>query len=77
MKDGGADSMVCWCYLRNVQDLLADGKTRMEDDLKNHSKGQQSLLEQWFKIIRFQREIYQDFINLARKCYLGSFFDMS
>jgi len=25
-----ADSMECYCYLRNVQDLLADGKTLYE-----------------------------------------------
>ena len=25
-----ADSMECFCYLRNVQDLLADGKTPYE-----------------------------------------------
>ena len=34
------DSLECCCYLRNVQDLLADGKIRMEDDLENNSKGQ-------------------------------------
>ena len=34
-------SMECYCCLRNVQDLLADGKTlSMKDDLENHSKGQ-------------------------------------
>ena len=32
-----ADSMECYTYLRNVQDLLADRKQRMKDD---HSKGQ-------------------------------------
>ena len=25
-----ADSMVCYCYLRNIQDLLSDGKTPYE-----------------------------------------------
>ena len=30
MKDGGADSMECHGYLRNVQDILADGKTPYE-----------------------------------------------
>ena len=30
MKGGG---------LRNIQDLLADGKLFMKDDLENHSKG--------------------------------------
>ena len=36
-----SDSMDCFCYLRNVQDPLADGKKlRMKDALENHSKGQ-------------------------------------
>ena len=30
MKNGGADSMECYCYLRNMQDLLSDGKTPYE-----------------------------------------------
>ena len=34
-----ADSMECYFYLRNIQDLLADGKTPMKDDLENHFKG--------------------------------------
>ena len=32
-----ADSMECYCYLRNVQE---DGKLFMTCDLENHSKGQ-------------------------------------
>ena len=49
------------------------GKLRMTDDLKNHSKGQQFLSEQWLNIIRFHNEINQDYINLARKYYQESF----
>ena len=30
MKNGGADSMERCCYLRNIQDLLSDGKTPFE-----------------------------------------------
>ena len=26
MKNGVADSMECYCYLRNIQDLLSDGE---------------------------------------------------
>ena len=33
-----ADSMECFTYLRNVTDLLSDGKTRMRDVLGNHLK---------------------------------------
>ena len=32
----GSDSMECHCYLRNVQDLLADGKTPYEKDSESH-----------------------------------------
>ena len=31
-----ADSMECYTYLRNVTDLLFDGKTPYEDVLGNH-----------------------------------------
>ena len=34
-----AGSMECYCYLRNVQELLSDGKHLENGDLKNHSKG--------------------------------------
>ena len=33
-----ADSMECYCYLRNVQDLLGDGKHHMRDDLREPFK---------------------------------------
>ena len=39
-----ADSLEYYCYLRNVQHLLAEGKIRMKDDMEIHSKGQQFLL---------------------------------
>ena len=35
-----ADSMECCCYLRIVQDLLADGKTPYERRFENHLKAQ-------------------------------------
>ena len=33
-----ADSMECYCYLPNVQDLLSDGNTLYEGHLENHSE---------------------------------------
>ena len=36
LQSGLDDSMDCYCYLRNVQDLLADGKHFMKGDLENH-----------------------------------------
>ena len=55
-----ADSMECYCCLRNVQDLLSDGKNLVKSDLEKQSKGQQFLLEQWLNIIRFQCDVNQE-----------------
>ena len=33
-----SDSMECCCYLRNVEDFVADGKTPLKCDSENHSK---------------------------------------
>ena len=38
-NDWWADSMECYCYLRNVQDLLADGKTQYERRFEEPFKG--------------------------------------
>ena len=72
-----ADSMECFCYLRNVQDLLEDGKTLYELRFGEPFK---------VPIIPFgamvgnhpisAREINQEFINLARRYYLVSFLAM-
>ena len=70
------DSMECYCYLRNVTSWQT-AKLFMKDVSENQSKGQLFFLEQWLKIIRVQREICQDFISLARKCYLVSFLGMN
>ena len=32
----GADSMECYCYLRNIQDILSDGKTPYERRWSGH-----------------------------------------
>ena len=67
MKDGG---LILWnavaiCEMSKTS--WQTGKLRVKGDLENYAKDQHFLLEQWLIIIRFQREIYQDFINLARK----------
>ena len=46
-----ADSMECYCYLRNVQDIVAEGKLLMKDSLENHLKSQQYFLEKWLNIL--------------------------
>ena len=39
MKTGGLDSAECQCYLRNVQDLLTEGKTPFERRFGEPFKG--------------------------------------
>ena len=53
------------------------GKLRMKDDLENHSNIQEYLVEHWLNTIRFHHKTKHEFINLARKYYLGSFLAMS
>ena len=65
--------VVVWLYgmlLLSAKCSWQTGNLRTKDDLENHSKGQWYFLEHWLNIIRFHREIYQDFINLASKYYL-------
>ena len=45
-----ADSMECYTYLRNVTDLLSDGKTPMKDVLGNHLKDLLFHLVHWLSI---------------------------
>ena len=42
-----ADSMECYTYLRNVTDLLSDGRRHMKDVLGNHLKDQFFHLVHW------------------------------
>ena len=42
--NGGADSLECYCYLRNVEDLVTDWKNRVKGDLENHLKDRLFLL---------------------------------
>ena len=46
-----ADSMECYTYLRNITDLLSDGKTPMKDVLGNHLRDLLFHLVHWLSII--------------------------
>ena len=48
-----ADSMECYCYLRNIQDLLSVGKTPYERRFGTPLTDQFSRLEQWSNITLF------------------------
>ena len=62
--------MECYTYLRNVTDLLSDGKTPYENALCNHSKDVLFHLVHWLSITQKLRRISQEPINLERKSYL-------
>ena len=59
-----ADSMECYTYLRNVTDLLSDGRRLMKDVLGNHLEDQLSRLVHWLSITLSLRKASQEFINL-------------
>ena len=63
--------MDCYTYLRNVTDLLPDGKTPYERRfLGNHLKDRLFHLVHWLSIILQLRRTSQESINLERKSYL-------
>ena len=70
-----ADSMECHTHLRNVQDLLSDGKLHTRDVLGNHLKDRSFRLVQWLSITLFLRKTSQESINLERKSHLDCCFD--
>ena len=65
-----ADSMECYTYLRNVTDLLFDGKTPYERRLGNHLKDLLFHLVHWLSITQKLQRISQESINLERKSNL-------
>ena len=68
--------MECCCYLRNVQDLLADGKTPYERRFGEPFEGPVILFGTMREKILFLDETSQDSINLVRKFYLEHSSDM-
>ena len=70
-----ADSMEFKTYLRNVQDLLSDGRTHMRDALGNHLKDRSFRLVHWLSITLVLRKTSQESINLERKSYLDCSLD--
>ena len=65
-----ADSMECCCYLRNVQDLLADGKTPCERRFGEPFEGP---IIPFGAPVEYLPNFKQEFINLARKYCQESF----
>ena len=67
-----ADSMECYTYLRNIQDLLSDGKTPYERRFGDPLMDQSSRIIHWLNITLFLRKTSQESINLERKSYLDA-----
>ena len=70
-----ADSMECFTYLRNIRDLLSDGKHHTRDVLENHLKDRSFRLVHWLSFTLFLRKTSQESINLERKSYLDCSLD--
>ena len=70
-----ADSMECYTNLRNVTDLLSDGKTPYERRLENHLKDRSFRLVHWLSITLSLRKTSQESISLERKSYLDCYLD--
>ena len=68
-----ADSMECYTYLRNVIDLLSDGKLHTKGVLENQLKDQSFRLVHWLSMTVLQRKTSQESINLERKVLPGLF----
>ena len=58
-----ADSMECYCYLRNIQNLLSDGKTHMKGGSECPLTDQQYRMEQWSNVTLFLRMTNLDCIS--------------
>ena len=70
-ENWSADSMECYTYLRNIQDLLSDGKNPYQRRFgEPFEKDQSSRLFHWLSITLSLRTTSQESINLERKSYL-------
>ena len=64
--------MECFDCLRNVQDLLSDGKTPMRGVLGNHSKDRSFRLVHWLSITLSLRKTVKNH-QFGKKVLLGLF----
>ena len=75
IKNWWADSMECYTYLRNVQDLLPDGKTPYERRVGNHLKDRSFRLVHWFEYYpisaKYQSRIHQFGKKVLPGLFLG------
>ena len=69
-----ADSMKCYTYLRNIHDLLSDGKTH--ERRFGSTIWKVWLFLRWLNAILFLRTTYRDCINLVQKSCQAYSLDM-
>ena len=62
-----ADSMECYCYLRNIQDLLSDGKTPCERRFGMPFNGPVIPFEAMVEYHLSLRKTYRDYIKMVQK----------
>ena len=68
-----ADSMECYTYLRNIQDLVLMGRHHMRDVWGNHLRTSNIVWSNGSNITPFLRRTYRDYINLVQKsCQVSS-----
>ena len=68
-----ADTMECYCHMRNIQDLLSDGKTPYERRFGEPLKGPVIPFGSWQNITLFLPKTCRDCTNSARKsCHVYS-----
>ena len=72
-KEWWADSMACYCDLRNVQDLLADGKTLYEWRFGEPFQRPDILFGAMVEYHSILLQTCRDCISSARKSYPGIF----
>ena len=71
----GGDSMECYCHLRNIQDLLSDGKTSTRGGSEYHLLARLLRLEIGLNIAQFLQKTCREYINLVLKsCQVYSSF---
>ena len=69
-----ADSMECYGYLRNIQDLLSGGKTPYETRFgMPFTRTSNTVLEQWSNVTLFLPKTSRDCISSAQKGLPGIF----
>ena len=68
-----ADSMECYTYLRNIQDLLSDGRHHTKDVLGNHLKDQSFRLVHWLSITLFSAKDQSRIHQFGKKVLPGLF----